>query len=73
MDESQSSRGFREGEEAVLTVSYGHNGGLHEESRHIFRLHEEAVPQSCRCTMPRFSAKQKIRTSELILFFIFIY
>lgn len=60
MDTFESIGSFRGGEKIKVSISSEHNGGVHEESRHHFRLHEKAVLRPHRPTLSSHGTKQKV-------------
>lgn len=71
MDTVTPPRGFRRSKEAEVPVPVQHNGGLHEESWHHLRLHEEAVPRPHRRPLSRHGTQQENRQCKYSLFSFF--
>lgn len=69
MDTFESTGSVRRSKKIKVSIPAEHNGGIHEESRHHFRLHEETVPRPQRPALPCHGAEQEIRTCKFIILY----
>lgn len=64
MDTFKSTGSIRRSKKVEVSIPTEHNGGVHEESRDYFRLHEKTVPGPQGRELSGHSAEQKIRTCK---------
>lgn len=67
MDTFKSTGSIRRSEKVKISIPLEHNGGVHEESRDHFRLHEKTVPRPQGRELSSHGAEQEIRTRKYLL------